>query len=364
MTYLPITSEKEAFITTTTLVNGVSYVSPVFSLAGYLQIQVEMLSDKSGLVTVEFFSDSSATNLVSSHIEPYISTLILDTSAYPTSGKYARVTVLNNSGAGQTNFYLSAKLLTASIVSDFTTDVGLGKLPNHSSGIMHGLSFELAVGSMDTVWPLAKVDGEGGSMSKTLPTSSAEIFIVSDNVADTSDIYLEYLDANLALVGVTVTLTGQTPVSVATGFDCNTAELVSDNATLAGSVAIYKGTATLGLPDDITLVLAYITPDFGRTQQLTYTVPLNKTLVITKVSMQISRQGGALCSAMGILRIKKPGSSWQAHRTYTLTNAYSTDREDLIVLHTGAQVEMKVTDVSDLLCTVTGQYNYQLIDNA
>jgi hypothetical protein len=116
MTYIPKKeAETTGFITTTPLANGASFVSSPIDADGYSQVQTEVSADQDGLMTFEFGSDASMTDIVRTLNVPYTAANGYQLFAAPAFTNYIRYTFLNNSGSNQTDFYFTTKFLTTGL---------------------------------------------------------------------------------------------------------------------------------------------------------------------------------------------------------------------------------------------------------
>ena len=284
--------------------------------------------------------------------------------------------VYTNGGTAQTSFVAQCDLKTngeptlhnkggALIVGDFSTEVSLGNVPNHTHGHKHGVVYLLdGADGAATIWNYAD-DGLSGRVArKTFLTTAVQMWVASDNAGDTTQtITITYNDSNNLFQSVDVNLNGTTAVdSGVTAFDVASAWVSSDDDTLAGNVYIQQGsTFTAGVPDDGTDVMAYIHPDFGRTQQAALRVPDDKQCIIDNVYMAAQRAGGVAGSAEARLRIKPDGGSWTVIRPYLLGTSAPLDKTEQIVLEAGTFIEFYVDNVSDTDTAVSCIFSYTLV---
>ncbi len=103
------------------------------------------------------------------------------------------------------------------------------------------------------------------------------LFAVCNNAAADQLVVITPLDTEGKQVEVPIILNGQTPVPLGGGVNY-TRHQTSSLLTLKGNpcpgdVYIYSGTATLGVPDDVTKIYGFILKGENRTQQGIYTIP-------------------------------------------------------------------------------------------
>jgi len=130
----------------------------------------------------------------------------------------------------------------------------------------------------------------------TYSTSAAIDTLSSDNAADTGiDIQVDGLDANWAPVTQTVTLNGQTQVTLQTPL-IRVYRLKNISATeLTGIVYCYENvTATGGVPDDQTKIRAGITPGNNQSLMAVYTVPAGYTAYLYNMNFWPAKRLAAI----------------------------------------------------------------------
>ncbi len=155
-------------------------------------------------------------------------------------------------------------------------NTALGLIPGLESRHVLGANPDIDIASAETIW------APGGAV--VFPTVGAQLKISSTDNGDTGSVKVIVLDDAFNETTVIVALTGQTPVNVgpALGFRINCLEL-NDQATLTGDVYCYSGTATAGLPDDLTKVLGLIEAPSDVCLSTVFTVPAGKIGLIPNI---------------------------------------------------------------------------------
>ncbi len=114
----------------------------------------------------------------------------------------------------------------------------------------------------------------------TFSTAADITQIASSNAGDTQDIMIEGLDANWEIMTKTVTLNGQTPVTLSGDPFLRVYRMMNVGSTdLSGDVNLITsgGTFTAGVPDTANTVRANITNGDNQTEMCIYSVPAGKT---------------------------------------------------------------------------------------
>jgi hypothetical protein len=128
-----------------------------------------------------------------------------------------------------------------------------------------------------TIWDGAN-DGVLDQMTYSYSSAPSINSVSSDNAGDTQDIEIQGLDENYDLLTQTVTLSGQSLVSIPTAY-LRVFRMKNVGTTdLAGNAYCYENTAiTAGVPDDSSLVRAVINDGNNQTLMAIYTIPNGKT---------------------------------------------------------------------------------------
>lgn len=160
-------------------------------------------------------------------------------------------------------------------------EVAKGNVPGHSIEIKFGDS-ETMTTAERTIWGLNVDDNY-------FPASASVLKVTSTDVDDTSagtgarTVRITYLDENYDSATEEVALTGQTEVTTAAEMlRVNRIEVVTAGSTgwNEGTIYVFQGTSTLGVPDDLTKIVNGVTIDHNQTVSSFYTVPNNNTACI------------------------------------------------------------------------------------
>lgn len=137
-------------------------------------------------------------------------------------------------------------------------------------------SFGTGDGEVD-VWDGADAGNED-LMNYTFSTTADIDRLSSSDNTDTQDIEVFGLDANYNAITQTITLTGQTPVSLTTSLVRLFRMSNVGSTNIAGRVYCFvNGATTLGVPDTLTDIRAIIDNGNNQTEMAIYTVPAGKT---------------------------------------------------------------------------------------
>jgi hypothetical protein len=113
------------------------------------------------------------------------------------------------------------------------------------------------------------------------PATAAVVKVTSTDANDTGAVILTYLDENWDRLEETLTLTGQTIVSsTATPIRVLGLRCVNSGAqdtTNQGTLYVFTGTATSGVPDALSTILAIVPIAHGESKGCVFTTPRNVT---------------------------------------------------------------------------------------
>lgn len=118
------------------------------------------------------------------------------------------------------------------------------------------------------------------------PSSAAVVKVTSSDANDTGAVILTYLDENWDRQEETLTLTGQTIVSsTATpirvlGLRC--VDSGAQDTTNQGTLYVFTGTATSGVPDSLATILAIVPIGYGSSKAAVYSTPRSVSKGIIK----------------------------------------------------------------------------------
>lgn len=196
-----------------------------------------------------------------------------------------------------------------------------------------------------TVWDGAD-DSHLNQMRYVYSTGADIDTISSESIADTQELKLQGLDLSGALVEQTVTLQGQTKVTLDTPL--YRIFRMKNNGTVdnVGHIYCYEDTATtLGKPTDTTKVRAVIQPGNNQTLMAVYTIPAGKTGYMRD---WYAATAGASKSTNYIiqLRAREPGKVFQLKHVSALADSGSShiqhDYSEPEKFAAGVDIEMRV----------------------
>ena len=228
----------------------------------------------------------------------------------------------------------------------------------------HKFGFNAAVGTTaETVWL------QGAAY--TWPAAAAVLNVTStDNTDDNAagagalTVLIEGLDANLAEVTSTVTLTGQTAATTgAVAFlRVNRMSVATSgaNGTNTGIIYAFTGASTTGTPDVATTIRATIGATLSQTQQCFYTVPVNKKAFIQTITYTSTDVTNA--STFDFL-IRTTGSTvWlNKGRTYLKQGTHVVQPEVPQVFAAGTDIDIQAT-ASASTVEATAELDILLLD--
>lgn len=215
-------------------------------------------------------------------------------------------------GAGKT---VDGKMRISSM--PYTHDIAEGNMADHAVWVCAGHNPDVGT-ALETVWP--------PSVGNPFITGATTVRLSSSATGDsgvTATVYA--LDANLALGTYTVTLNGQTPVTLAGVSPYRVLRIDNDSSTAwagdvyaAGIDATYAG----GVPQQSSLILGKVLIGWGRTGNGFFTIPAGKHGYIT--NWYASTSSAKLTEI--VLMIRPYGQTWKVMRNQHI-NQNSFDRE-------------------------------------
>lgn len=250
---------------------------------------------------------------------------------------------------------------------DPSIDLAFGRVQGNWEGDKFGIVYDVDTTSSEVdVWAMASGPTFAAGITRTnlknWPTSSATLFMSSDNASDTNlDLSITYIDANGNSAVLLYTYTaGTTGASLGVaGFDINRAEVVGSNLNVGNLYFAQTNTWTVGAPTTPSDVVAAIPAGYGQTQQCAYRVPTVLKFRIKRLDIRMARASGAAGSANVRLYVRKPGGPWVVKRDYPITDASPSPPEAAgLVFNGDTQIRISVNDVSDNDTIVFAQLDY------
>ena len=224
-------------------------------------------------------------------------------------------------------------------------------------------------------------DGEGGTPTMNFDLTAATMYAASTDNSDTMDLVVTYIDSSGAEQTATVTLTGQTPVSLGDSGSFVNLAYTTGSAQEAGNITITnENNFTSGVPNDKTKVMAYIRAGWGKTKQSGYVSPTNVSSVVKRLYVSLARASGApqgrdvggadvtvktrreLGSAEVHVRQRSAGQSvWSVSRDIHVTSSSTYDRAVAIVLEPGDAIVGRCVNISDTDTNVAVEFDMDII---
>jgi hypothetical protein len=172
----------------------------------------------------------------------------------------------------------------------FDLQVSRGQIQGHRNVTVFGFNPDVDTTQV-TVWPLPSLI--------TFPVAALQMTVSSTNANDTSagtgarTVVVEGLDANYNEVTETVTLNGQTPVTMtASLLRVNYAYVAAAGSgnSAAGDIYIGTGTVTLGVPATTYDIIKF---DYNTTITGSYTVPAGYSAYVSQGLFSAGQAGGS-----------------------------------------------------------------------
>lgn len=179
------------------------------------------------------------------------------------------------------------RILLLSLVFFFLPAIALAEDPDHTAAF-HEIHAFVNGSNLDV--GTAEVEGicsVGGGINWMSAIATVEVCSSStsddDGGTGAVTVVVSGLGTNHALMSETVTLNGTVPVET-TGYFYRVNSVYVATAgtsqTNVGTIYVFNGTATSGVPDDSTKIWNSIAPGFGHSQSAHYTVPAGYYAII------------------------------------------------------------------------------------
>ena len=342
-------------------------------------VSVSCQTDNSGTLYFDFSVDG--TNWASFPTNGFVvASGIHEVHSAKAFGRYFRVRLINDSGA-QTylrlhvyfshHTHLSAPL-NQSLGTDSDAivvrqasqlvDLELGRLGSTTSkykfGYIRGLGSGVTIGTPAT-W--VSLWSQGGL--RTAPTSSFTPYLASSSGSDTAVVMtVIYLDASGHEQTASVTLTGQTGVSLGVTATEVSRAYNSSATDLVGDVSIcIADNFSSGVPVTQAQIVAHIPAADQQTQKVAFRVPAGFQAIITEADLSVIRDSGAAGSAACVLQTRETGKVWRTRIPLELSSDGPLSRKvSALVLPPLTDVRVLIRDISDAGTAVSGAISYTL----
>jgi hypothetical protein len=208
---------------------------------------------------------------------------------------------------------------------DWILEVSRGNIP--------GATIERKFGSIDAiqastpanVWEYGVT---AGAETYTFSTTADIDTISSSSASDTVEMTIIGLDSSYNEVTQNATLNGQNKVTLGTAL-IRVNRMYNNNGTdLVGNVYCYvDGTITLGVPNTVADVRAYVSAGEGQTLQMIYTTPNGKKTYILGIETSITKGSGATAVTANFRgRTRESGKVFRTQDEFNLMSNGTSNR--------------------------------------
>lgn len=302
--------EKTGFLTTTNLASGATYSSSIIDVNGYTQVQTEILSDTDGTITITFYSDELGTNAVRTLTIPYTAAAGYQFFSAPAFVNYIKYE-FNNTGALQTDFYYTTKILRTALspqlltvegflspsmvatatrpVSTHADDRNIGVIGGQEQKRKFGVNTAVG-GALEAVWSYTSDWVPNQIINQKLRIAAG------GNAADTAagagaqSVTVQFLDENLLEVEEVIVTAG---AGVSADTTANCFRLISAKVTDVGTYHVANTGAITFELNGSGNIMGYIAADTGTTEQAITCIPANKTAYITEILVSVGQGDSA-----------------------------------------------------------------------
>jgi len=173
--------------------------------------------------------------------------------------------------------------------------------------------------SNEAIWSYADIAGD-----YIFPSDSGEVMYISSNSAlDQVSVTVQGLDADFKEKEQTITLQGQTRLTLNGTWSRINRIINIDNSDLSGNVFVYtNGANTLGIPDTASTVKGIIEIGNNQTMQAIYTVPINRHLHLSHYHLSCDAKNTNTNANLTIKLVVRPkGSVFKTQEIIALSNS-------------------------------------------
>ncbi len=173
---------------------------------------------------------------------------------------------------------------------NFALQVSRGQIQGHRNVTVFGFNPDVDATQV-SVWPLPSLI--------TFPAAALQMTVSSTSASDTSagtgarTIVVQGLDANYNEISETVTMNGQTAVTMVKSFlrvNYAYVETAGSGNSAAGDIYIGTGTVTAGVPATVYDIIKF---DYNNTTTGSYTVPADYTAYVSQGLFSAGQAGGS-----------------------------------------------------------------------
>jgi hypothetical protein len=219
---------------------------------------------------------------------------------------------------------------------EFAIKVALGQVPGWESFRKFGMNDDVDSGT-EYMWP--------PGTARTLPTSAAAAS-VTGGAADvlTSGtgawtLTIQGLDSSLLEVEETINMNGASAVTTTQTFlRINRAFVVT-----AGTDETNNGAISITVGGDLQ---AYIEADEGQTHQTFYTVPSNKTLLVTYFNLSTGRLGSADLAVLSQVKLTGSDTAWRTISDVQVYEGLYFNSSSVTVIPASTEIRQKIVSTA------------------
>jgi len=189
-----------------------------------------------------------------------------------------------------------------------------------------------------------------------------ELFIASNSISDTFDVFIDYIDQDRNRKTKTITLTGTTPISLGSDIYC-VFRMINNGSVNQVGTNVYITTNATGVPANANQIYSEMTVTSGLPANISltsfYSIPIGYTGFVTKAYINVEK-GGDVKAALftrpenGVFRFVKGLESFQSQAM--VTNMFDrikekTDLRPIAIAQTGA-----ITYVDYTVLVISNEY--------
>jgi len=215
-----------------------------------------------------------------------------------------------------------------------------------------------------TVEELAEFMGDTAQDWIVLPSTPSSVWIASTEDEATSEVTIQGTDDSGAYQEIVEDVTGNTPVVLSSKFYRVFRAFISDGNGLGTGEKIYiatDGAFTVGVPDDLDEVQAYITAEHNQALQSGMFIPAEAVGLMSSMVIHVGDSLGTSTTAHIHLEVRPPFGVWTIKWVLNVDRGtHNVTFPEMLLIPTGADIRLSAS-ASAANTAISGGYSLRLL---